>query len=144
MIVEILRVMIDFGLVVLIWMVQLIIYPGFKFITLNQFRVWHKRYMFLITFVVAPLMFIQAGLVAYQVAFYPGTLSILSAIVVVLVWLLTFSYAVPVHNRLSMQYHESDIKMLVRVNWPRTVLWSLLWVISVVSVFQTGADSSVF
>jgi hypothetical protein len=134
MTINILRVMVDFGLVVLIWVVQLIIYPGFKFINPNQFNHWHKRYMWLITFVVAPLMFIQAGLVGYQVAYFPGTLSILSAMVVVLIWILTFFYAVPVHNRLSLQYEIKDIKLLMRVNWPRTVLWSVLWVFSLISI----------
>jgi hypothetical protein len=130
MLYDILRVMTDFGLLVLIWVVQLIIYPGFAFIEFKEFGAWHKRYMLLITFVVAPLMFLQAGLAAFQLYQMPGIYTMISILLIFGVWLLTFFYAVPLHNRLGQDGHVQNVKKLVRVNWYRTALWSILWVMS--------------
>ena len=44
----------DFGLVVLIWIVQLIIYPAFYVVADNNFAAWHKKYMSLISYLVIP------------------------------------------------------------------------------------------
>ena len=52
----------DFGLVVLIWIVQLIIYPSFHVVANDAFAAWHKTYMALISYLVIPLMFGQVGL----------------------------------------------------------------------------------
>ncbi len=115
MLLDILRVMTDFGLLVLIWMVQLIIYPGFAQIDFAVFDAWHKRYMVLITYVVAPLMFLQAGLVGMQIFVQGSWSNWLSLILVSSVWLLTFFTAVPIHNELGRKEgHLDRIRKLVR------------------------------
>ncbi|MEO1009857.1 MAG: hypothetical protein AAFX53_01035 [Bacteroidota bacterium] len=53
---EILRLLCDFGLVVLIWSVQLIIYPSFQFYNPIELLLWHGIYVHRITYVVLPLM----------------------------------------------------------------------------------------
>ena len=60
------RLCIDFGLFILIWMVQLIVYPSFRCIDANLFSQWHDKYTGLISVFVVPLMFTQVGLVLYQ------------------------------------------------------------------------------
>lgn len=128
---DVLRLMTDFGLLVLIWMVQLIIYPGFVFVSMKHFVHWHKRYMMLITFIVAPLMFLQAGLVAVQVILQGRWADWASLLLVIVLWLLTFLLAVPLHNRLGQpDTHEEVTEKLVAVNWYRTICWSALWAIS--------------
>ena len=39
------RLIVDSGMCVLIWMVQLIIYPAFHAITPARFSSWHSEYM---------------------------------------------------------------------------------------------------
>ncbi|MFT6745260.1 MAG: hypothetical protein ACJAR8_001821, partial [Bacteroidia bacterium] len=56
------RLIVDFGLVVLIWMVQLIVYPSFLFYKDTELITWHTKYTPRITKIVAPLMFAQLSL----------------------------------------------------------------------------------
>jgi len=66
MIILMCRVAFDFGMLVLIWLVQLIIYPSFEFTDKDAFLGWHEKYTGLITVVVLPLMLGQLGLTLYQ------------------------------------------------------------------------------
>ncbi|MBX2821145.1 MAG: hypothetical protein KTR29_15725, partial [Rhodothermaceae bacterium] len=60
------RTVVDFGLLVLIWIVQLIVYPGFKYSDIHLFGDWHSQYSMLISFLVIPLMLSQVGIVGMQ------------------------------------------------------------------------------
>ncbi len=132
---DILRLMTDFGLVVLIWLVQLIIYPGFAFYEMSHFPGWHRRYMQLVTFVVAPLMLLQAGLTMSQLFSRGSWTDWVSLLLVLLVWGITFFLAVPLHNALGeTDGHKERVARLVAVNWYRTGTWSILWLISVYQV----------
>ena len=50
------RLLFDIGLLVFIWLVQLIIYPSFLFYERNNLKRWHVNYTKKITYVVLPLM----------------------------------------------------------------------------------------
>ena len=54
----------SFGLVVLIWLVQVIIYPAFAEIEPDRFAPWHAGYTRAVTWIVAPLMLAQVALLA--------------------------------------------------------------------------------
>ena len=95
------RTVIDFGLLVLIWMVQLIIYPGFKYTAFEQFAGWHNQYSLMISFIVIPLMFGQVGVVGMQLMNTPNWVNGVSALLVGLVWVSTFFQAVPIHSALQ-------------------------------------------
>lgn len=127
------RSVIDFGLLVLIWIVQLIVYPGFKYTAVEHFAAWHSQYSMLISFVVVPLMLSQVGIVGMQLINTPHWAVGVSALLVGLVWVSTFFQAVPIHNTLQaatqlspdeLQHHASR---LVSVNWVRTILWTCLF-----------------
>ncbi len=130
------RVIVDFGLLVLIWMVQLVVYPSFSYYAKDDLMRWHPRYTSSITFIVAPLMFIQTGIIAYQ-CFLDGLLiqHIVSAALLASVWLLTFLVAVPLHQKIEKgtDYRHFSHK-LVGINWWRTAAWTLLWLISLGAV----------
>lgn len=122
------RTLTDFGLFVLIWLVQLIIYPGFRYIRSEDFVAWHSQYTFLISLVVVPLMLGQAAIVVFQLIFMPSWPIVCAAALLVLVWLNTFFQAVPAHDRLGAGKELAfTIERLIRVNWIRTVLWTLIF-----------------
>ncbi|MCA6074564.1 hypothetical protein [Fulvivirga sedimenti] len=126
--VNIFRSMADFGLVVLIWLVQMIIYPGFNVIDPASFDNWHRKYMVLITFVVAPLMFAQVFLTGIQLWMNLTIINIASMGLIISVWLHTFFKAVPLHNSLAREGNQAPIvDELVKANWYRTIIWSLIW-----------------
>lgn len=120
--------MIDFGLVVLIWLVQLIIYPGFRHISPEVFTSWHASYSTLISIFVIPLMFAQVAIIGYQLYLHATWAVWISAVLVVLIWLSTFLQAVPIHQLLGQHLEVSaNVERLISVNWIRTVLWSVVF-----------------
>lgn len=126
---------VDFGLVVLIWLVQLIIYPSFAKINPDQFIAWHTVYTRWITVVVAPLMFAQLGLAIYLIAYFSGWTSWIRFALIVGAWLLTFFLAVPLHNALGAEGNKPDlIHRLVLVNWPRTLVWTFTAITTVIGL----------
>jgi hypothetical protein len=77
-----LRQLIDFGLVVLLWLVQWIIYPSFLQVAPERLVKWHAQYTQRMGYIVMPLMFgqlfIRAGSLASRwrlklVGFVVGT-----------------------------------------------------------------------
>lgn len=132
------RTVIDFGLLVLIWVVQLIIYPGFKYSAVEHFPSWHSQYSMLISFIVVPLMLGQVGLVGMQLINSTHWAIILAAILVGLVWVSTFFQAVPIHNalqasaQLSTEELQQHASRLVSVNWVRTILWTCIFALGLV------------
>ncbi len=124
-----LRLLFDLGLVVLIWLVQLTIYPSFSFFSATELNAWHSEYVQNISFVVIPLMFgqlILACIMVYQkrTAYTSG-----SFILVLLAWILTFVIFMPLHNQISSgTYTNETLESLVTQNWLRTGVWNLLFI----------------
>ncbi len=137
MIIDILRVLIDFGLVVLIWLVQLVIYPSFRFYDNNDLFRWHKVYKNQLALVVMPLMLGQLSIYIYLVFSKISLLSIIGLSIAMSLWLLTFFIFVPLHNEISSQdFSEETLKKLIKQNWLRTGLWSILFVCSLANLLK--------
>ena len=126
------QIMVDSGLFILIWLVQLIIYPSMKYTEEKAFVAWHTRYTGLISIIVCPLMLLQAGMeIMTGIVWDPRWMRIL---LIVLVWILTFLVSVPCHNRLHANGKDMKIiERLITTNWPRTALWTLLFLETVKS-----------
>jgi|TARA_R110000868_G_scaffold326954_1_gene587949 hypothetical protein len=136
--IEELRLVLDLGLVVLIWMVQLVVYPSFTYFTSADLFQWHQKYTVRITYIVVPLMVGQllvSGFLAYKtLTFY----SLGSFILVLSIWVITFSVFVPIHEKIgSNSFTPEDLHLLEERNWIRTILWNLIFVWSVLEVFQS-------
>lgn len=130
------RLLLDFGLFVLIWMVQLIAYPSFVHFNREGLVKWHKKYTPRISFLVIPLMLGQLmayGALLQEVkSFY----SITCFVLVLLVWLVTFTVFVPRHKAISAgDFTPKSLEDMVRLNWIRTVLWSVLFLWNYVMYF---------
>jgi len=128
-----LRLLLDFGLVVLIWIIQLVVYPSFNYYGREQLLEWHEKYTTRITFVVMPLMLGQLVVAGIQLWISPSWYTIGSMGIIVLLWLSTFLQFVPLHGRISDgDFTEATLVELVRKNWVRTFLWTLLFLLGVV------------
>ena len=131
--IHIFNVAVSWGLFILIWLVQIIIYPGLARIPSNDFVNYHEWYVTRITMVVLPLMICEiiiaiAWFFLQDNLFYP----IVAGGLVILVWCSTFTFQVPIHKSLQAGKDKSKIRRLVATNWIRTVAWSLKAVIVVV------------
>lgn len=116
----------DTGLFVLVWLVQLIIYPSFHYIDKEGFLAWHNRYTRLISMIVGPLILIQLG--AEITFIVNGDLSWLRILMILAILTVTFFVSVPCHRGLSRYGKDRRIiSRLIGTNWLRTVLWSFLF-----------------
>lgn len=122
------RLLFDVGLMVLIWLVQLVIYPGFKYYSPSQLKKWHTFYTGRIAIVVAPLMTGQFAVAGFQLWEQQNTYTIGSIIIIIIIWNLTFFLFVPFHTAIEEDAsNRAIIKNLVKKNWIRTFLWSGLF-----------------
>ena len=129
-----LRLFFDFGLVVLIWLVQLIIYPSFKYLEKPKLLEWHTRYSQRISVVVIPLMMGQLLITILQLL-NGSIISYTIAVLVLAVWLITFIYFVPLHGRISKNtMNNQTLIQLVSVNWWRTLIWTAIFLLAVLEV----------
>ena len=111
----------------IIWLVQLVQYPGFARVGAAQFEEFHRHHCRSIGMVVGPLMVIEL-LTALLLAavgepswFWRGMLLLL-----LVVWLSTGLWQGPLHGRLAREGPRQDlVRSLVRGNWLRTVAWTV-------------------
>ena len=126
------KAIVDFGLVVLIWMTQLVVYPSFTYFSENDLVSWHTRYTTAVSIVVMPLMMSQVALHGLGLVQDFAWIKVGAAVLIGLAWVNTFFYAVPLHNQIAAQQDVAlASKGLVSVNWIRTVLWSLVFLLTV-------------
>lgn len=137
---ELWRIMVDFGLVILIWMTQIIVYPSFAYFGESGLEKWHQKYTLNITLIVAPLMFAQVGIIVWQLFTVFHWLHLISAVLVAFIWVNTFFFAVPRHEQITRKNKiDLNTAALVRVNWFRTALWSVVWIIGLIDYYFYNA-----
>ncbi len=114
-----------------IWIIQLLHYPSFRFVEFKQFYNFQKFHTQTITYIVGPLMILEifSGLYLLLINEF-SFFWLVQMILLILIWLCTAFLSVRLHTTLS-QPHIGDIErlqvinLLVKMNWPRTLLWSL-------------------
>lgn len=118
-----------FALTGLIWTIQVVHYPAFRYVAQQQFvefEAFHRRQ---ISWIVVPLMLSELATTAALIGWRPTGLSLnlalAGALLGVAIWVCTFAMQVPLHERLSQGYDRAVIEALVNSNWIRTTLWSL-------------------
>lgn len=117
----------SFALLGLIWVVQLVQYPGFRQVPIEAFPTYHAHHCRRIAWVVGPLMLAELA-AAIVLMVRPGPLPpdlqrmILGC--VLLVWFSTATLQVPLHRRLALAATRADMDRLVATNWLRTGAWS--------------------
>jgi len=138
----------------LCWCVQLVHYPMFALIApgaaLGEAARVHARR---ITWIVAPVMLAEAVsasllFLAAIVRHHPSDpatalkeswIVFVGAGMLVMNWLSTFLVVVPLHHRLQTTGDTSLVPRLVRVNLPRTLLWTARGILALVLVAVAGS-----
>jgi hypothetical protein len=116
---------VSWALLALIWLVQLVHYPGFRFVDPELFRAFHAHHTASITWIVMPLMLAELGLAAVWAWQTRGATATLAPLLLVLaLWASTFLVQVPLHHQLAAGRDSAVIEALIRTNWWRTVLWT--------------------
>ena len=125
---QIIRLLLDFGLMVLIWVVQLVIYPGLCYYKNEDLGNWHKIYTGRIGLIVGPLMIAQLFVATLQLWETMNFYTLGSILIILITWMLTFLIFVPLHNSIKPDESCEEITSnLVKKNWWRTFLWTILF-----------------
>lgn len=125
------ELLINTALLVLVWIVQLIIYPGFKYCTEDKLKQWHQIYTKRIGIIIGPLMLSQLFVTAYISIFSINIINVALLMIVICIWYITFFKAIPLHSKIDKQINVAEaIPKLIHLNWIRTLLWTIVWIIS--------------
>jgi hypothetical protein len=123
----------------LIWTIQLVHYPLFSRVGADVFCDYERQHQRRITWLVAPLMLIEAVSAAMLVVLLePGGLRVLAVggvLLLLVIWGSTALLQVPCHTHLSRGFDREVVRRLVSTNWIRTVAWSIRGVLAV-TLFQ--------
>jgi len=131
---ELLNIVVDTGICALVWLVQLVIYPGFCYYSESDVKKWHRGYTHRISWIVFPLMLSQLLSYAYLSIMHPSFSSVAVLLFVISTWIVTFFMAVPLHQQIDTSVDSYPFRaQLVRVNWIRTIAWTCIWIISLLN-----------
>lgn len=127
---DVIRLSVDSGLFILVWLVQVIIYPSFAQIDKEKLHSWHRLYTQKVLYFVGPMMFIQTGLIAWQ--FLMDPLAFLAdGLLLAGIWINTFLIAIPIHASIDREKTlEGLLPKLLRVNFWRSLMWTGLVLLS--------------
>jgi len=124
-------ILVDLGLVILTWLVQLVIYPGFEFYSSINLQKWHSIYTKRITIIVLPLMFAQLIFHTLETVNDPNICNIVNEFLVISMWVITFIWAVPLHKQLDSKINlTKSITQLNLVHTFRTIGWTIIFIIT--------------
>lgn len=118
-----------FFLTGVIWIIQIVQYPFFSYVSAENWTKYYDEYRFWITPIVAPAMIVES-LTAVLFIFYNSQkfdtkLVWAGLILVLIIWASTFLVQVPLHEKLAIGFDEKAHQLLVQTNWIRTIAWSL-------------------
>ena len=126
---------IDLAAVVMIWMVQWMIYPSFLYYDKRGLVPWHRKYAPRMGRIAAPLMVIQLAGYAFLLIENFNGINVLKSLCVLLTWVLTMGWFVPLHSQISTgQFETRDLNRLVSLNFLRAWTWTFLFILEAYSL----------
>lgn len=136
----IMQLLCTFSMTGIIWFVQIVHYPLMRRVGKGRFTRYLQTHMVLTTFVVAPVMLIEAVAVVYGLlvptAWLDGEAAQLGAVLLLVIWLVTFFVHVPGHRRLSREFEARAYRRILFGNWIRAYAWSFRTIILVFSLLR--------
>ncbi len=127
------------AMVGLIWFVQIVHYPLYSRVGEAAFARYEAEHNRLTSWVVVPLMLAELATALLLLGWPPAgiafTPAIIGLVLVLAIWLITFTVQVPQHAALVQAYDPAVQQRLVAGNWLRTVAWTargllVLWMLS--------------
>ena len=129
-----LNVLFNVYLIAISIIVQFIVYPSFNKI-LESFTEYHGRYKKKIFWIVGPVMILEI-LTSLLMILNEFDIYLIPGLIVLLLWMLTFIYIVPLHKQLSKQFQTNKHMKLLKLNFVRTILWALkFFVLIIILIF---------
>jgi len=131
----------------LIWFVQVVHYPLMNRVQGAAYTEFQRAHMRRTTWVVGPIMLLEAGTAAALLyahpPFVPFSAALLNMLLLLLIWISTAVWQVPCHGKLVQSFNAQAHRKLVRTNAVRTALWtarSVMWLVLLWRAQPTAFD----
>jgi len=110
-----------------IWIMQLVHYPSFNFINVEEYKSFQEFHMKRISIIVIPLMIIEltSGVLIFWIYQTDNIFFNISLFCLFFIWFLTAILFSKMHQKLTLGYQISIVTKLVNLNWLRTISWTL-------------------
>jgi hypothetical protein len=122
----------------LVWVVQVLVYPGFRDASHTRWRELHDRHTRLMAWTVSGPWAVQgvtcAVLLVSRPDGVPFWLAALAGVCGATTVAVTVGLSVPCHRRLAVAYDDAVLDRLVRTNWYRTAAWTAGGLVAVAMV----------
>lgn len=116
------------GMVGLIWMVQVVHYPMLGRISAHEPATAALDHQRRISWVVGPLMAVEGVTALILLVNRPETMSVAAAwaaaVLLGIALLSTVALQVPLHGKLAEGHDDEVIRQLLSTNWIRTIAWT--------------------
>ena len=109
----------------IIWVIQVVHYPSFHFIGNSRYISFQKFHMERISYIVIPVMLVESISGFLLIYDELNLILLISMILLLSIWMLTAFFFASVHKKLVSGYQLEMVAKLVKINWIRTLLWTL-------------------
>ncbi len=120
----------------LIWFVQVVHYPSFKYIDKKEFIKFELFHQKRISLLVIPISFFELVSSLMLIAIALKSFSVwVSGFLFLFFLIFTFLESAPIHGKLARGYDTSLVERLIKTNWIRTIALSFRFLILIVLFF---------
>ena len=120
----------------LVWIIQLLVYPGFAAMERTGWVALHQRHTRLMGRIIGGPWLVQGLTCAVLLVWRPPGVPLVAALAAgvcgAATVAVTLAISVPCHERLAQGYDPDVLARLTRTNWWRTAAWSLGGVVALV------------
>ena len=85
-------------------LVQFVVYPTFIEIDKKRFKIYHTTYSKKVFYIIGPVMVFEICCSVIKNILIIDLVNIITGIIVVCIWILTFAFIVPIHNKITVSY----------------------------------------
>ena len=109
-----------------IWIMQLVHYPSFNFINIEDYKSFQEFHMKRISVIVIPAMTIEliSGILIFWIYQTNNIFFNVSLFCLFFIWFLTAILFSKMHQKVTLGDQISIITKLVNLNWLRTISWT--------------------
>jgi len=110
-----------------IWVMQIVHYPIFRFVNKEEYHDFQNFHMQRITYIVVPSMIVEllSGIIVLYLNINISFQFQASMALLIIIWLLTGFVFSNIHNNLLNGFNHKTGHSLILWNWVRTTLWSI-------------------
>ena len=102
---------------------QFIIYPSFKKPNFKSFNTYHLYYTKKMFYIAAPIMLVELFSSILLIYKSLSKIYLTSLFILILVWIFTFVFIVPIHNFLAKTHNIEKVHKMIKLNALRTIFW---------------------